>query len=474
MDKKNKDYLLRFWLLLILVALGLVVLYFLPPQIGSWEINKVDLLSDLRYEEPDTIGADATEAVRLSEGARKDNAKVRRREAIYERLKSEAEGGTSGASSVDSAAIESNTIIDMTAEHDGLRGFFAQLRRRGSLGRPVRIAILGDSFIEGDIFSGSLRAKLQARYGGSGVGWMPLTSETAGFRRTIKHEFKGWKEYKQLRTKGSYPLTGHYYTGQVGDWVRYTVPKGDKPFELATLYYKASQPITLSVRTNGGDPTNLELPATDGSALSAYRIAEGQLSSLQFSLLSGASGFVCYGVSLDGSSGIAVDNFSTRGNSGLPLGSVNTELNQAFTSAHPYDLVILQYGLNVISPKQMDYSGYTKQMGKAISHLRSSMGRVEFLILGVSDRGKKSGGEVVTMPAAKSLEQAQIRLAAEQGVTFWSTRAAVGRLGGIGKLAERGWAAKDYTHLSHRGGDELAGQFLDAFLLEEKYYDAIK
>lgn len=68
MDKKNKDYLLRFWLLLILVALGLVVLYFLPPQIGPWEMNKVDLLSDLRYEEPDTIAADATEAVRLSEG----------------------------------------------------------------------------------------------------------------------------------------------------------------------------------------------------------------------------------------------------------------------------------------------------------------------------------------------------------------------------------------------------------------------
>jgi len=28
--------------------------------------------------------------------------------------------------------------------------------------------------------------------------------------------------------------------------------------------------------------------------------------------------------------------------------------------------------------------------------------------------------------------------------------------------------------LSRRGGDELARQFLDAFFLEEKYYDAIK
>ena len=113
-------------------------------------------------------------------------------------------------------------------------------------------------------------------------------------------------------------------------------------------------------------------------------------------------------------------------------------------------------------------------MGNAIRHLKATTGRAEYLILGVSDRGKKSEGKVVTMPAAVKLEEAQIHLASELGLTFWSTRAAVVRLGGIGKLAERGWAAKDYTHLAHRGGAELASQFLEAFLLEEKYYDAIR
>ena len=300
-----------------------------------------------------------------------------------------------------------------------------------------------------------------------------MTSETAGFRRTVRHEFKGWKEYNQLHSKGRYPLPSHYYTGSVGDWVRYTLPKGARPCNEAVIYYKAPSGATLEVSTNSEEATTLELPATE--TLSACRLASGSISSVRFTLTGGASGFVCYGVSLDGASGVSVDNFSIRGNSGLILASLDAELNKAFFAERPYDLIVLQYGLNTISPKQLDYSGYTKQLGKAIDHLRATTGRADYLLLGVSDRGvKASGGAVVTMPAALALERAQIRLSADKGVVFWSTREAVGRLGGIGKLASKGWAAKDYTHLSHRGGDELARQFLDAFFLEEKYYDAIK
>jgi len=395
---------------------------------------------------------------------------VQERERIHRELEAQAKAATPDSAmsdeKLDSTIHPTSILVDMTPAHDGLQHFFAQLRRRSSLGRPVRIAVLGDSFIEGDIFTSSIRSQLQARYGGSGVGWLPLTSETAGFRRTVRHEFKGWKEYNQLHSKGRYPLPSHYYTGSVGDWVRYTLPKGARPCNEAVIYYKAPSGATLEVSTNSEEATTLELPATE--ALSACRLATGSISSVRFTLTGGASGFVCYGVSLDGTSGVSVDNFSIRGNSGLILASLDAELNKAFFAERPYDLIVLQYG-------QLDYSGYTKQLGKAIDHLRATTGRADYLLLGVSDRGvKASGGAVVTMPAALALERAQIRLSADKGVVFWSTREAVGRLGGIGKLASKGWAAKDYTHLSHRGGDELARQFLDAFFLEEKYYDAIK
>ena len=476
-SSKSPDYLLRFWLLALVVTLGLLLLYFLPDNIFGWEPNKVDLLSDLRREQVDSLANKSEDAVALSQQARSTDKKVQERERIHRELEAQAKAATPDSAmsveKLDSTIHPTSILVDMTPAHDGLQHFFAQLRRRSSLGRPVRIAVLGDSFIEGDIFTSSIRSQLQARYGGSGVGWLPLTSETAGFRRTVRHEFKGWKEYNQLHSKGRYPLPSHYYTGSVGDWVRYTLPKGARPCNEAVIYYKAPSGATLEVSTNSEEATTLELPATE--TLSACRLASGSISSVRFTLTGGASGFVCYGVSLDGASGVSVDNFSIRGNSGLILASLDAELNKAFFAERPYDLIVLQYGLNTISPKQLDYSGYTKQLGKAIDHLRAATGRADYLLLGVSDRGvKASGGAVVTMPAALALERAQIRLSADKGVVFWSTREAVGRLGGIGKLASKGWAAKDYTHLSHRGGGELARQFLDAFFLEEKYYDAIK
>ena len=483
-SSKSPDYLLRFWLLALCITIGLGGLYFLPEQILGWDVNKVDLLGDLRRGQTDSLAISTDDPRALSQQARSQTAEVRKREAIYEQLKQEQVKSGSSTSSTEEDSdtarhtpknielSEANTLSDMTAGHDGLQHFFSQLRQRNGLHRPIRIAVLGDSFIEGDIFTGALRSALQARYGGSGIGWMPITSETAGFRQTIRHEFKGWKDHNQFHSKGKYPLPGHYYTGSEGDWARYTLPKGSTPCAEATIYYRSTSTTTLSVTVNGGESSLVELPPSDG--LTAHQLASGSISSLRFSLASGASGFICYGVSLDGASGVSLDNFSLRGNSGLLLGSLDTELTRSFAHARPYDLIILQYGLNAIGPKQLDYSGYGKQFGRSLHHLRSLLGRVDYLLLGVSDRGTKSDGQVITMPAVRAMEQAQLRLAADQGIVFWSTRAAVGRLGGIGKLAERGWAAKDYTHLSHRGGKELAKQFLDAFLLEEKYYDAIK
>ncbi len=115
--------------------------------------------------------------------------------------------------------------------------------------------------------------------------------------------------------------------------MRYTLPKGARPCNEVVIYYKAPSGATLEVSTNSEEATTLELPATE--ALSACRLATGSISSVRFTLTGGASGFVCYGVSLDGTSGVSIDNFSIRGNSGLILASLDAELNKAFFAERP-------------------------------------------------------------------------------------------------------------------------------------------
>ncbi|MEZ4850537.1 MAG: hypothetical protein R3B93_18375 [Bacteroidia bacterium] len=50
----------------------------------------------------------------------------------------------------------------------------------------TRIAYFGDSMIEGDLITQSLRNDLQELLGGQGVGFVPITSQTYGFRKTIE------------------------------------------------------------------------------------------------------------------------------------------------------------------------------------------------------------------------------------------------------------------------------------------------
>ena len=80
-----------------------------------------------------------------------------------------------------------------------LRPFFDKLSQNVPRGRPVRIAFYGDSIIEGDLITEELRKQLQDRFGGQGVGMVPITSIVAGFRVTIRHSFSGqWNTYSLM------------------------------------------------------------------------------------------------------------------------------------------------------------------------------------------------------------------------------------------------------------------------------------
>ena len=88
-----------------------------------------------------------------------------------------------GDTIIDSAVIDIKKSIingeiiieDYSVSQKGMIKFKAALSQRNI--RPVRIAIIGDSYIEGDIFTQNIREQLQTQYGGKGVGALNLTAE---------------------------------------------------------------------------------------------------------------------------------------------------------------------------------------------------------------------------------------------------------------------------------------------------------
>ena len=82
-----RNQMARFWLLLAATAILLGALFYLPEQIGSWQLKPVDLLSDVRQAETDSTAILIALQPTLASGNADNKTKSnKRRSAIYSQL----------------------------------------------------------------------------------------------------------------------------------------------------------------------------------------------------------------------------------------------------------------------------------------------------------------------------------------------------------------------------------------------------
>lgn len=450
-----KNYLLSAFLLSLLVVVFLLLLRHLPETtLGEIEIRKADILTDIRKDPaPEKITASVPVPAEKKE--------------IPAPLPSDTlrEQHTSPA-----PEIPGLTPIEDYSEGESV---LVPLVRAltGDTDRPARIAFLGDSFIEGDLLTADIREMLQDTFGGNGVGFVPVTSPVSRFRQTIVHDFEGWKTYSIKNHNEStinnwFVLSGTLFRpeGEEAE-IRYKIVPARKHLShvsRATFLFINRTQSRITVRINDTLVLTADPPASDEIqrlVCSGY----GPIRHLSFRIAA-QDGFYAYGTLLDGTEGIALDNFSDRGNSGLPLGSLAQETNEEFNRLVPYDLIVLQYGLNVISEKMYNYRGYADQMCRVIKRLQRCYPETGILVMGVSDRSRKTQDGYCTMAEIKSLVSSQRQMARECKIAFWDTFSAMGGENSMPRYVEKGWAAKDYTHISAAGGRVIAREFVKALL----------
>ena len=367
--------------------------------------------------------------------------------------------------------LVNTNIEDFTSGHTGLRRFFAALNNINYLGRPVRIAFVGDSFIEGDILVADFRAKMQEYFGGKGIGFIPITSNVEQYRPTIKQSAKGWRTYSIIKNRSrKYVISGMQFEPEsdnatVNIQTVDMYPGLEEVSSLKFLYSKNDD--TDIILKSDTDTAFYELPPTE--TVTQYEI-KGRFTKgvLQ---LKNARGLNAIGMAIEDDYGVIVDNLSIRGNSGIIMSDLCGESCRELQHVRPYDLIVLQYGLNVASDSVRDYGWYRNIMIPVVEHVQNCFPGADVLIMGVSDRSRKSGGTYSTMPAVLSLLRAQRQIAMQTEVTFWSTFAAMGGHNSMVKYVNSNWASKDYTHLSFRGGREVANALFDAIITEKELYD---
>ena len=92
----------------------------------------------------------------------------------------------------------------------------------------VRIAFMGDSFVEGDILTSDLRSELQMLLGGRGVGFVACDIPFATVRKSVKRTSSGWTSYSVMKPKSTpealrdkYFVSGYLAEGRSGATTRW-------------------------------------------------------------------------------------------------------------------------------------------------------------------------------------------------------------------------------------------------------------
>jgi lysophospholipase L1-like esterase len=460
-------------LLVILLATWVVCIgmYWLPEEWMGIAVRKVDLLSDIRVLPAD----DALDALLLEEPDSTERSSAlpddsltlaARRDSAYRKLLAE-KGMTDSLPTL---------IEDFSAAHTGLSRFFAALNRIALMNRPVRIAFLGDSFIEGDILVADFRARMQARFGGHGVGFVPVASEVEQYRPTVYQRSRGWNTHSLLTDKKrAYVLSGLLFEAQADDpsitFRTVDFYPGLEPVSSVKFLYSRNEAAEMRLTCNRGkDTLTAVLPPT--GTVAQYE-TEGLFTDGRFQFRN-ARGLQALGVALEDNAGVVVDNFSLRGNSGTTLSRLDESSCRRLNEIRPYDLIVLQYGLNVATEDLHDYGWYREQLTEVVRHVQQCFPASDILLLSVSDRSHYRNGAFRTIPAVVSLLKAQRQTAEAAQVTFWNMFRAMGGENGMVRYVKNRWASRDYTHLSFRGGRELAGALYEALMLEKEWYDKME
>lgn len=177
-----------------------------------------------------------------------------------------------------------------------------------------------------------------------------------------------------------------------------------------------------------------------------------------------------FGVSLQDSLGLYIDNFSMKSNNGITMLNLNDNYLEQSQKILKYDLIVLQFGLNVMCSETRDYSFFEKSFGELIKKFQKLFPDIPILIISIPDRSTMLSGEYITMPTVYYLLEAQENIARNNKVIFWNLFEAMGGKNSMAKWVEEGNANKDYTHLNFRGGKKLSMKLFDSFNHEFNNY----
>jgi lysophospholipase L1-like esterase len=373
-----------------------------------------------------------------------------------------------GAEPLDPATLArlAGSVAVEDATGAALDAFYARLAKTiaNERGAVTRVMHYGDSLITSDLISGTMRRKMQARFGDAGHGFILLANPWEWyFHNDVAHgSGDGWNANRitgPLAGDGLYGLGGVTFHGQGGATAYFgTATKGDygrkvSRFELYYLEQPAGGDAQLAVKGGATETLSTRGP----KKVSRKHVVEVPDGEATLTVRAMGNGDVrAFGVALEREGpGVVYDALGANG-ARLKLWEDTPASHWAEQLAlRDPALVVFQYGTNeseagVLAPD------YDETMGKLLENVRGAAPGASILVVAPLDRAeKRAGGKLGTRGVIFKLVDAQRRVAKEHKVAFWDTFTAMGGEGSMGRWMKEGLGSGDFTHPTPKGAEVL-------------------
>ena len=361
---------------------------------------------------------------------------------------------------------EPNRITDFQEDpsNTALKRFISKLiELKNGQRKKIRIAYLGDSMIEGDLITQTLRKLLQQTFGGYGIGFMPMSSLYGADRNYANTSYSNWQESNFIANKNGKKLflsgrcfeaNGYAYT-QIKDK---TAPS-TSILEKHLLFGNTLGTTTVTVN---GKPITIQA----ANIMNDTILESSAGNTLRFEVVNANN---LYGFSLESPFGIILDNFSFRGISGHEYGRMDTAFLSAIAKTHSYDLIVMQYGVNMfVKPTDSEFNWFFGPFTKSIYKLKAAFKDADVLLVSSADKAFRYDDSYKTAIGLRNLLTFQQRVAYSTGSAFYNTYASMGGEGSMVRWVNSNppLAYKDYTHLTPKGADIIGKSIYDAILFE--------
>ncbi|MEI6694775.1 MAG: hypothetical protein WCO13_01800 [Bacteroidota bacterium] len=370
---------------------------------------------------------------------------------------------------------------------------FQSLSKLKDVNELIRILHYGDSQIEGDRITSFLRFKLQAKFGGSGVGLMQLVnaSPSASLAESVSENC-----IKYTLIGKTSPKIAHNRYGALLGFARFSTVFQDsssndsshfqgsifihtsnqgyantRDFQKLRLFYGYNKKdVKINLISNKTMLSSENLASNRDLNVFEYDFKKSPASlTLQ---LKGKDSPDIYGFALDADRGIAVDNIPLRGSAGYGFTQMNFDFLKKFYELLNVKMVIMQFGVNAVPENEKtivpDYSYYERGFYNQLKTIKSIKKDICVIVIGISDRSRKAGDAYETNPNIEKIRKAQKNAAFKAGCAYWDLFEAMGGENSMPSwvFASPALANKDFTHFNEKGARVVAEMFYNALIYD--------